>query len=117
MSSHLLTEVQHLVDDVVVINGGRLVTSGTVADLTNSSALVRSPDAASLAPRLASLGGRVETSDAETLVVADLALDVIGRAARDSGAVLHELSPRASSLEDVFFALTSSATTQQEAAS
>jgi ABC-2 type transport system ATP-binding protein len=117
VSSHLLTEVQHLVDDVVVINGGRLVTSGTVADLTNSSALVRSPDAASLAPRLASLGGRVETSDAETLVVADLALDVIGRAARDSGAVLHELSPRASSLEDVFFALTSSATTHQEAAS
>ena len=44
VSSHLLTEVQHLVDDVVVINRGRLVTSGTVAELTDSSALVRTPD-------------------------------------------------------------------------
>ncbi len=35
VSSHLLTEVQHLVDDVVVINHGRLVTTGTIDDLTD----------------------------------------------------------------------------------
>ncbi len=115
VSSHLLTEVQHLVDDVVVISGGRLVTSGTVADLTDSAALVRTPDAPVLAARLADLGARVEHSDAETLVVSGLGLDKIGRAALELGVALHELSPQASSLEDVFFALTGSTTTHEEA--
>ena len=68
-----------------------------------------------LADRLTDMGARVERSDGETLVVSDLGLDKIGRAALELGVALHELSPQASSLEDVFFALTGSTTTHEEA--
>ena len=108
VSSHLLTEVQHLVDDVVVINHGRLVTSGAVASLTESSALVRTPSTECLAERLANIGGRIERSGPHALVVTGLDLDVIGSTAHEAGVVLHELSPHAGSLEDVFLDLTGS---------
>ena len=106
VSSHLLTEVQHLVDDVVVIDQGRLVTTGTIADLTEREARVRTPCPGELARRLAAAGGRVEPAGADTLVVAGLDLEQIGDTAHCSGIALHELSPNAGSLEDVFLALT-----------
>jgi ABC-2 type transport system ATP-binding protein len=109
VSSHLLTEVQHLVDDVVVINQGRLVTSGAVATLTDRSALARTPDPEPLAHRLTAAGGRVKTSGPDTLVVTGLSLDRIGDVAHAADIALHELSPHAGSLEDVFFALTGAA--------
>ncbi len=110
VSSHLLTEVEHLVDDVVVIDGGRLVTTGTIADLTNSSARVRTPSPDRLAARLAAIGGRVEPGGPDALLVAGLDLDVIGDTANDAGIAIHELRPDAGSLEDVFLALTNPAT-------
>ncbi|MBK7322867.1 MAG: hypothetical protein IPI82_10580 [Candidatus Microthrix sp.] len=33
MSSHTLAEVEHLADDVIVINRGRLVTHGALEEL------------------------------------------------------------------------------------
>lgn len=110
VSSHLLTEVEHLVDDVVVIDEGRLVTTGTIADLTNSSARVRTPDPARLASELTVLGGRVEGAGPDALLVAGLDLAVIGEAALAAGIALHELRPDAGSLEDVFLALTNPTT-------
>ncbi|MDJ0767160.1 MAG: ATP-binding cassette domain-containing protein [Ilumatobacter sp.] len=106
VSSHLLTEVQHLVDDVVVIDQGRLVTTGTVDALTDSSARVRTPHPRLLAERLTAVGGRVEPSGRDTLVVSGLDLDRIGDIAHAADIALHELSPHAGSLEDVFLALT-----------
>jgi len=106
VSSHLLTEVEHLVDDVVVIDAGRLVTTGTIADLTNSSARVRTPSPDRLAERLSAIGGRVEPAGSDVLLVAGLELEVIGDAANDAGIAIHELRPDAGSLEDVFLALT-----------
>lgn len=115
VSSHLLTEVQHLVDDVVVINQGRLVTTGTVTDLTDSSARVRTNRARLLAERLTAIGGRVEPAEHDVLVVTGLDLDQIGETAHAADVVLHELSPHAGSLEDVFFALTTPTHAPQEA--
>lgn len=110
VSSHLLAEVEHLVDDVVVINGGRLVTTGTVADLTRGSARVRTPEPGRLAAVMSTLGARVETVEPDTLVVAGLDLAQIGDLAHSAGIALHELSAEAGSLEDVFFALTTQTT-------
>ena len=115
VSSHLLTEVEHLVDDVVVIDQGRLVTTGTVADLTRGSARVRTPDPARLAEFVSAAGAQVETGGPDTLLVSGLGLDQIGDTANAAGIALHELSPHAGSLEDVFFALTTPTTTPQEA--
>jgi len=115
VSSHLLTEVEHLVDDVVVINEGRLVTTGTVAELTDSSAVVRTPQPHLLADRLVAVGGRVEHAGSDTLMVSGLGLEQIGDAALAARVALHELSPHAGSLEDVFLALTTAHHAPQEA--
>ncbi|MGW2085274.1 ABC transporter ATP-binding protein [Streptomyces sp. NPDC001880] len=51
VSSHVLSEVQQIVDDVVVIREGRLVAAGEPAEierLSPGTVLVRSPDAAAL---------------------------------------------------------------------
>ena len=114
VSSHLLNEVQHLVDDVVVINNGRLVTSGTVDDVAGHHARVRTPDPESLANRLARSGADVRATGAGTLVVAGLSLAEIGDAAHAADLALHELSADGGSLEDVFLSLTTSASTTQE---
>ena len=114
VSSHLLTEVEHLVDDVVVINRGRLVTSGSLAALTGSAARVRTPRPDRLVAPLVAIGARVETDGDDVLVVTGLTLAQIGDAAHAAGVALHELSPGAGSLEDVFFTLTTSTATPQE---
>ena len=43
VSSHLLDEVEHLADEVVVINHGRLVTTGALATLQQAGTSVRTP--------------------------------------------------------------------------
>ncbi len=107
VSSHLLSEVEHVVDDVVVIDEGRLVTAGAIAELTRSAARIRTPHPDRLAAELVAAGGRVEAIGPDTMLVVGLPLEQIGDTAHCAGIVLHELSPSAGSLEDVFFALTS----------
>ena len=109
VSSHLLTEVQHLVDDVVVINEGQLVTTGTIDDLTGSSAQVRTPFPDRLADTLRPAAATIQQAG-DTLVVTGLSLDQIGDAAHAAGIAIHELSPHAGSLEDVFLELTTPTT-------
>ena len=106
VSSHLLGEVEQLADDVVVINRGRLVTQGSLAELRQSASLVRaaSPDALRLA--LEGVGGVVESGQPGTLLVRGLSLDEIGEQAFSAGIALHELSRHTDSLEDRFFAWT-----------
>jgi ABC-2 type transport system ATP-binding protein len=106
VSSHLLSEVQHLVDDVVVISQGQLVSTGAIEDLMGNSAQVRTPCPAHLAELLVGAGATIERAEADTLVVTGLGLDQIGDAAHEAGIAIHELSPHTGSLEDVFLALT-----------
>ena len=72
VSSHLLGEVEHLVDDVVVIDQGRLVTAGTIDDLTDHRIRVRAADTATLAPSLVRAGADVAHVDRGTLTVSGL---------------------------------------------
>ena len=106
VSSHLLAEVQHLVDDIVVIDEGRLMTTGPIASLTQSAAVVRTPDAQRLSDHLIAAGADVESAASEALVVTGFDLDQIGEAAHSIGVVLHELSSQTDSLEELFLALT-----------
>jgi len=102
VSSHLLDEVEHLVDDVVVINEGKLIATGTIHDLQRTSALVRTGAPDKLDDVLTAAGARVEHKDQTTLVVTDMAVDEIGEQAFVAGVPLHELSPQKGSLEDLF---------------
>jgi ABC-2 type transport system ATP-binding protein len=115
VSSHLLSEVEHLADDVIVINGGRLVTQGSLAELQQAASLVRTTDAGRLAVVLEHAGAVTEARDPDGLTVRGMPIDEIGERAFTSGIVLHELSPQAGSLEELFLNWTTNPNTDQEA--
>lgn len=106
VSSHLLGEVEQLADDVVVLNEGRLVTQGSLAELQHSASLVRSESPEALRATLAAAGGVVELGPRDTLVVRGLSLDEIGKRAFASGIAVYELTRHTDSLEERFFAWT-----------
>jgi ABC-2 type transport system ATP-binding protein len=106
ISSHVLSEVQQTVDDVVVIARGRLVRQGSLADLEGGPAavLVRTPTPALLRDALASyavteVDGRLRVEGGTT--------DEVGHLAHAAGVELHELTAEASDLEKVFLRMTS----------
>jgi ABC-2 type transport system ATP-binding protein len=107
VSSHVLSEVEQTVDDVVVIHRGRLVKSGPIASLLVGEAVrVRSPRAAELAAALERDGAEVRV-DGEVLHVQGRTTDEVGDLAFATGVPLHELAVEAASLEEIFFRLTS----------
>lgn len=114
VSSHLLAEVEHLADDVIVINQGRLVTQGSLAELQQSAALVRSTDPDRLAAVLQQAGAGTETHGTDGLVVRKMQIEEIGDLAFTSGIAVHELSPRAGSLEELFLNWTTDPATSEE---
>ncbi len=108
ISSHILAEVAEVADRVVVINRGSLVTEGPVSVLTGSGAgvvVARTPDPSRLADALRREGASVEEGDG-TLTIAGIAIERVGELALSSGTVLHELRPRAVTLEEAFLSLT-----------
>jgi ABC-2 type transport system ATP-binding protein len=111
LSSHVLSEAAQTVDDVVVIDKGRLVRQGPIEDLLRLGAddgvLVSTPSHERLATAVRRAGGRVELTEGRgRLLIEGLDAAQVGELAHDERVVLHELAPRALSLEDVFFLLT-----------
>jgi len=101
VSSHLLTEVELLADDVVVVNRGRLVTAGPLGELQEAATLVRASAPDRLQGLLETQGATVERQG-DALVVRGAPIREIGQRAFDGGIVLYELSPHAGSLEERF---------------
>ena len=109
VSSHVLAEVAQTVDDVVVIHRGKLVDQGPVSRLTaGGHVVVRSPRADELRAALEQ-GGLGVTVDGEWLVVEADDPARVGDIAFGASIPLHELTTRATSLEEAFLALTSDA--------
>jgi ABC-2 type transport system ATP-binding protein len=107
LSSHLLGEVEHTVDRLLVIGGGRIVADGPVASLLGSDAVsVRSLDPAAFAADLSAKGYEVTPGDDGALVVAGASPSDVGTVAAAGGHVLSDLRPLRRGLEDVFFSLT-----------
>lgn len=107
VSSHVLSEVQQSVDDVVVISQGRLVHASSLADLaqlTRRSTRVQSPDPAALAALVAAHRWSA-TPDGPSLVVHDVTAAAVGAAAFAGGVELHALTDESSGLEEVFLRL------------
>jgi ABC-2 type transport system ATP-binding protein len=106
VSSHVLAEVAQTVDDVVVIHRGKLVDQGPVSRLTAGGHVVaRSPRAAELQAALEGDGLGV-TVDGDTLVIEAEDPARVGDVAFAAGVPLHELTTRATSLEEAFLELT-----------
>jgi ABC-2 type transport system ATP-binding protein len=110
LSSHVLTEAAQTVDDVVVIHKGRLVRQGSIEELERlgrGGVLVSTPTRERLAAAVEHAGGRAELQDCGgRLLIEGMDAAQVGELAHDERVVLHELSPRGGSLEDVFFNLT-----------
>lgn len=107
VSSHLLSEVQQSVDDIVIISRGRLVKSGPLSSLegeTAAATIVDSPDRRALAAAL-DAAGMEYTEDGEGLIVAEPDPGRVGHAAFVGGVELNALHARRSGLEESFLAL------------
>jgi ABC-2 type transport system ATP-binding protein len=110
VSSHVLTEMAQLADDVVIIAKGRLITQAPMAEVLaagSGGTRVRSPEFARLAAALERAGMQAALLGEDGLAVDGEPPDV-GRIAAAEGIVLHELVAT-NSLEDVFLQLTEGA--------
>ena len=118
VSSHVLSEVQQTVDDVVIISKGALVRAGSLADLAGNGAVrvrVRSPRRDALLRALEVPGEGppptvLEPSDDGELLVTGLTASDIGRRAFLAGVELHELTQQTNDLESLFLELTATGT-------
>jgi ABC-2 type transport system ATP-binding protein len=107
LSSHLLGEVEHTVDRLLVIGAGRIVADGPVASLLGSDGVsVRSTEPAALASDLTTRGFSVSPGEDGALIVSGVTPTDVGVIAATGGHVLTELRPLQRGLEDVFFSLT-----------
>jgi len=112
VSSHLLSEMELLADDIVIIAAGKLVRQGTVAQVVDSMAhtgrvRVRTPQPEELTKALATTENVVVTPNGEgALVVSGIDTATVGAAAFRAGVELHELVPERPDLEEVFLELT-----------
>jgi ABC-2 type transport system ATP-binding protein len=113
VSSHLLSEMALVADDLVVIGKGELIFQGPVGSFIDGAAKtwvsVRSPQIVQLADALHQAGHHVTPAGPGAVDVVGTTSVAIGELAAELGVTLHELSPRSSSLEDVFLEVTAGA--------
>ena len=112
VSSHLLSEMELLADDLVVIARGKLIAAESMpaflSRATGSAVVVRSSQSEKLSEILSAQGIASTSDGANTLVIPRQTTDRIGEIAFTNGIELSELSPRTASLEQVFLELTDS---------
>ena len=107
LSSHLLGEVEHTVDRLLVIGSGRIVADGPISELLGRNGTsVRAADAASFESELLAAGLEVQHRDGDVLVVPGSTPARIGALAAAGGHALIDLRPSEQGLEDLFFQLT-----------
>ena len=120
ISSHLLSEIEHICDRLIMISDGKTVFQGQVAALraTRGNELVLRPEAESSLASLVSIlqhAGFVARIEGDSLGVQVVAVEAtialagdINRLAMGSDITLIHISERARSLEEAFFELTGS---------
>jgi ABC-2 type transport system ATP-binding protein len=115
VSSHLISEIEHICDHVVMIQAGRTVYQGPVADLRarQGSDIVARPeqieDLEALATLLRAAGYEAQLEIESEAVVVQTGVGgaaAVNRAAINGGITLKYLAERHRSLEDAFFELT-----------
>jgi len=108
VSSHLLSEAQLTVDDVVVLAGGRLAAQGKLQDLlsgTKRAVRVRTPDADRLVAALHA--AHLPASVRDGYVVSEGATpEAVGPIMVENRIEVHEMVSSTESLESLFFELT-----------
>jgi ABC-2 type transport system ATP-binding protein len=109
VSSHLLAEVAHTVDDVVIIAHGRLVTQSSLTELAErrrAEVRVRTPQAETLRSALSDHGIAADLLGPDTLIAFDTTAEAVGLAAAGVGAAIYEMTTQHLDLEEMFLELT-----------
>jgi ABC-2 type transport system ATP-binding protein len=109
VSSHVLAEVAQTVDQVLIINRGRLVVESSLDQLTarvGGSVRVRTPDAVRLRQALAHANLQTSSANDRALLVHGATAERVGDIAFAAGIPIHELLTEGSSLEEIFLELT-----------
>ncbi|WP_462418520.1 ABC transporter ATP-binding protein [Kytococcus sp. Marseille-QA3725] len=105
LSSHLLSEVEHVADDLVLIGRGRIVARGSKTELlTTGRVLVDATDRSALYTALTRAGFTL-TTGADGHLTAEATPEQVGRVARDADLVLTTLRS-SGGLEELFLNLT-----------
>ncbi|WP_061961743.1 ATP-binding cassette domain-containing protein [Demequina flava] len=111
LSSHLLSEVELTVDDVVIVAGGALRHASSISDLrgmTDASVTLASPHADRLASFLTDrFPGSANLTDPTHARITGATAAQVGAAAFADGLEVHGLEDSRESLETVFLRLTS----------
>jgi ABC-2 type transport system ATP-binding protein len=113
VSSHLLSEMAQMANDLVVIGQGRLIEQCSVPEFVERHAdhwvRVKSPTIEALIAAAAARGANSNRIDATTVELRGINTAEVGELAAHNGIVLHELSPQNGSLEDAFLQATAGA--------
>ncbi|MFD5435361.1 ATP-binding cassette domain-containing protein [Kitasatospora sp. NPDC127067] len=110
VSSHMMAEMEHTADHLVVIGRGRLLAdeslTGFAARAGRAAVTVRSAEPDRLAAVLTAAGAAVRPGPDGTLAVSGLDATRIGELALEQRLLLHALTTRGASLEEAFMDLT-----------
>lgn len=113
VSSHLLSEMAQMADNLVVIGKGKLITTGSVQDFINASkgsgVYVRVDNQEKFEKALKSKREASFVEENGGLKITGLETDEIGRLAAKAGVVVLELKQETVSLEDAFLEVTADA--------
>lgn len=109
VSSHLMSEMEHTADQLIVIGRGELIAAESLAEFsargTRQSVTVSTPASAVLRDLLAPEGATIHTAG-DLLAVTGVTAVRIGEIAMEHRIPLHHLSARSASLEEAFMELT-----------
>jgi ABC-2 type transport system ATP-binding protein len=115
VSSHLLSEMSQLADNVVVVGKGRLIADTSIDKLiagAGSSVFVRATNLEALQAVLKKADLKFE-KDGKGLAVTGTRTDEIGKLAHEANITILELAAHAASLEEAFLELTEGAAEYQ----
>ncbi|GGZ37964.1 ABC transporter ATP-binding protein [Streptomyces avidinii] len=110
VSSHLMTEMQHTAEHLIVVGRGELIAAESVTEFSargaGRSVSVRTAAPETLAPLLTAEGASVVREPDGLLTVVGLDSDRIAELAFQHRVLVHELTARTGSLEEAFMELT-----------
>ncbi len=110
VSSHLMSEMEHTADHLLVIGRGKLIADCTmkefVARASGAAVRVRTPSADQLVRAVTAKGGATVQADDGSVEVRGMSTEQVGDLAFGEGIRLHELATVRASLEEAFMELT-----------
>jgi ABC-2 type transport system ATP-binding protein len=112
VSSHLMSEMEHTADHLIVIGRGKLIADCTmrefIAGSSGASVRVRTPSAEALVRAITAQGATAATNEDGSIEVHGMTTEQLGDLAFTEGVRLHELTTVRASLEEAFMELTAS---------